>query len=208
MRPPKSMASVVSNLHLLLRVPSFVRWPLRVHFFNRQVFAVWEKWCATASEKLRSSLRVVTDFGGERGAALLNGEEGKTAAPRPVDGLPLDYEPIKELVAKGQQIFEFERQGQCVICREDMQPREGLQAVCTNGVCDGVGHLSCWSRSMLEEDEPDNILPVQGKCPKCEGVVHWGDMMKELTLRVRGRKEVDKLLTQKRRRAERNATKS
>jgi structure-specific endonuclease subunit SLX1 len=202
-RPSKSLASLVSNLHLLLRVPSFARWPLRVHFFNREVFAAWDKWCAKATEQLRTSLAVVTDFG--RGASPSEG--GTDAAPSDrvggglhtwgIHALPLDYEPIREYVAKGQDIFEFERQGRCVVCRAEMQPGEGLLAVCTNDGCDGVGHLSCWSRHFLEGDEAGSIVPVQGQCPKCDGEVHWGDMMRELTLRERGQKEVDKLLKRK-----------
>lgn len=194
-RPPKNASSIVSNLHLLLRVPSFVRWPLKVHFFNQQVFAAWEKWCGSASESLRSSLGVVTDFGGEQDG---NGE--LPAAPKGIDNLPLDYMPVKEQVAKGREIFESGRQGLCIFCQSEMQPQKGLYAVCTNGACDGVGHLSCWARHLLEKDEPDSILPIRGQCPKCMGEVHWGDMMKELTLRVRGEKEVEKLLKQRRRR--------
>jgi structure-specific endonuclease subunit SLX1 len=217
-RPSKSLASVVSNVHLLLRVPSFARWPLRVHFFNRDAFAAWEKWCATVSEGLRGNLRVVTDFGppappqqqfGQRdgeqetvGTTTTEGEEVGQPAPAPwgIHALPLDYEPIKEYVAKGQDIFEFERQGRCVVCREEMPTGEGLHALCTNEGCDGVGHVSCWSRHFLKGDEEDSIVPVQGQCPKCKGEVHWGDMMRELTLRVRAPKDVEKLLKLKRKR--------
>nr|6SEH_A Chain A, Structure-specific endonuclease subunit SLX1 [Thermothielavioides terrestris]6SEH_C Chain C, Structure-specific endonuclease subunit SLX1 [Thermothielavioides terrestris]6SEI_A Chain A, Structure-specific endonuclease subunit SLX1 [Thermothielavioides terrestris]6SEI_C Chain C, Structure-specific endonuclease subunit SLX1 [Thermothielavioides terrestris] len=207
-RPPRSLASVVANLHLLLRVPSFARWPLRVHFFRRDVFAAWEKWCAAASERLRPSLAVVTDFeGGSEGlaGAVVGGEEGRERGEGApcwgIHALPLDYEPIKDYVAKGQEIFEFERQGACVVCREEMASGDGLQALCTNQGCDGVGHLSCWSRHFLKGAEADSILPVQGQCPKCGGEMEWGNMMKELTLRTRGQKEVEKLLKRKRRRA-------
>jgi structure-specific endonuclease subunit SLX1 len=201
----------MSNLHLLLRVPSFSRWPLRVHFFNREVFGAWEKWCAKAKEQLRATLAVVTDFG--RGASP-TGSGTEAASVDKVGGvlhtwgihaLPLDYEPIKEYVAKGRDIFEFERQGRCVVCGEEMQPGEGLHAVCANNGCDGVGHLSCWSRHFLEGDEAGAIVPVQGQCPKCHSELHWGDMMRELTLRVRGQKEVDKLLKRKARRGEKKA---
>ncbi|KAL2018138.1 hypothetical protein VTK56DRAFT_1214 [Thermocarpiscus australiensis] len=209
-RPAKSLLSILSNLHLLLRVPSFARWPLKVHFFVPEVYAAWGKWCATANEPLRPSLEVVTDFGssagqvaGEEGATTREGEEwieGEQPQAWGIHALPLDYEPIKDYVAKGQEIFEFERQGDCVVCREALPPGEGLQAVCTNAGCDAVGHLSCWSRHFLAARESDSILPIEGQCPKCKGEVHWGDMMKELTLRIRGQKEVEKLLKRKRRR--------
>ncbi|KAK3308537.1 uncharacterized protein B0T15DRAFT_109919 [Chaetomium strumarium] len=217
-KPSKSLSSVMSNLHLLLRVPSFVRWPLTLHFFDRNVFAAWERWCATASEQLRPSLRVVTDFGSgklpsvagtERAAAERNGpDDGEEGRAWGIHALPLNYEPIKDYVAKAQETFEFERQGRCIICREDMPSGEGLHVICTNDACDGVGHLACWSRHILKGHEEDSILPIQGQCPKCMGEVHWGLMMKELTLRTRGQKEVETLLKRKCRRATRKDLKT
>lgn len=229
-RPQKSVASVVSNLHLLLRVPSFARWPLRVHFFERAVYAAWEKWCAAASERVRGSLAVVTDFGRREGAVGSRGGRGvevvvaagggegeggveeseREMEPWGIHALPLDYEPIKGYVAKGQETFEFERQGSCVVCREEMPAGEGLHALCSNEGCDGVGHLSCWGRHFLQDGkgDGDDIVPVQGQCPKCRGEVLWGDMMKELTLRIRGPKDVEKLLNRKRRRAVKKVTKT
>ncbi|KAK4157166.1 splicing factor 3a [Chaetomidium leptoderma] len=209
-RPSKSLASVVSNLHLLLRVPSFARWPLQVHFFNRDVFGAWEKWCSTANEQLRASLGVVTDFGGQGDGEQQQQQQQQQQEPDPwgIHALPLDYEAVKEYVAKGQDIFEFERQGQCVLCRGDMTSGEGLHALCSNNGCDGVGHVSCWSQHLLGGDEADSIVPVQGQCPKCKGEVLWGGMMKELTLRVRGQKDVEKLLKRKRRRVTKKVTKA
>lgn len=218
-RPSKSLASILSNLHLLLRVPSFARWPLKLHFFVPEVYAVWRKQCAAVAEPLRPGFTVATDFGGEaqkasgkESGATLGGEEeqgeGEPAQPRGIHALPLDYQPIRDYVAKGQEIFEFERQGNCVVCRGTMLPGEGLHALCTNAGCDGVGHLSCWSRHFLAAREGDSILPVQGRCPKCNKEIFWGDMMKELTLRVRGPRDVEKLLRRKRGRGAGKASKT
>ncbi|KAK0739391.1 hypothetical protein B0T21DRAFT_329207 [Apiosordaria backusii] len=216
-RPPKSLVSILSNLHLLLSVPSFARWPLRVHFFARDVHNAWLRWCDKAEKKLRGSLPVVTDFG-ENTVAVASaskppeafddseeGTDGEETSAWGIHALPLDYEPLKEYVAKGQDIFEFERQGDCVICKETIDPEEGgLHAVCSNERCEGVGHLRCWGRHLLQGEDGGGdgaVLPVGGECPKCRGHVHWGTMMKELTLRVRGTKEVEKLLKVKRKRA-------
>jgi structure-specific endonuclease subunit SLX1 len=218
-RPQKSVASVVSNLHLLLHVPSFARWPLRVHFFERAVYAAWGKWCATVSEPVRDSLGVVVDFGGggEEAVVVAKEREGPGLEPGPepepcgIHALPLDYEPIQEYVAKGQEIFEFERQGNCVVCHEEMSTGEGLHALCSNEGCDGVGHLACWGRRLLRNSDGDkdgaDIVPVQGQCPKCHGRVLWGDMMRELTLRTRGAKDVEKLLNRKRQRVTKKVAK-
>ncbi|KAJ4288219.1 Slx4p interacting protein [Collariella sp. IMI 366227] len=72
-RPSKSLASVVSNLHLLLRVPSFARWPLRV----------WK--------------------GVEERVKVERGSRGNGLG---IHALPLDYEPIKEYVTKGQDVWD------------------------------------------------------------------------------------------------------
>ncbi|KAK4211487.1 hypothetical protein QBC37DRAFT_426888 [Rhypophila decipiens] len=254
-RPVHSLTSILSNLHLLLRVPSFGRWPLKVHFFAPDVFQAWNRWCTAAHEKLRKSLPVVTDF--EKDAVertvrdwfVAQGEEthgvgsldgwdddslvildsnpagthqgalGEMPDPTEVTTvppawgiykLPLDYEPIKEYVAKGREIFEFERLGDCVVCHQKLDAHTGLHAVCTNNGCEGVGHLSCWSRHLLSTDDSaadantgrgKGIIPIQGRCPSCGGEVQWADMMKELSLRLRGTKEVDKLLKVKKKRA-------
>ncbi|KAL1837281.1 hypothetical protein VTJ49DRAFT_4067 [Mycothermus thermophilus] len=217
-RPPKTLASVAASMYLLLRAPSFARWPVMPRFFNRDLFGAWERWCAAVATvgELEGSvgsgeLVVVTDFGGDAGE-LERGEgegDGPGEAKSGIHALPLDYEPIKEYVAKGQEIFEFERQGRCVVCREELPSssfeaeetsRGGLQAICPNPECNGVGHLACWGRHLLESGgEPDEIVPIRGRCPKCDGEVVWVDMLKEMTLRMRGRKEVEKLLKKKRR---------
>lgn len=198
------MTSIMSNIHLLLGVPSFSRWPLRLHFFNADVYKVWEKTKAVAKEPLRSNLSVVTDFGSSTTTTLPAVDaQGEEDAPEPlpcgIHALPLDYVPIKDYVAKGREVFGFEREGHCVVCKEYMPPGEGVYALCANDGCEGVGHLSCWSRHIIPPRErQDNFLPVDGRCPKCSGEIQWVDMMKELTLRMRGPKEVDKLLKKKR----------
>lgn len=120
-----------------------------------------------------------------------------------IHALPLDYEPIKGYVEKSQSVFDFEREGKCVVCHDAIDSGEGIHALCSNDGCEGVGHLSCWSRRFLADPGHENggILPIKGRCPKCSGEIYWGDMMKELTLRLRGRKEVEKLLKVKRKRA-------
>ncbi|KAK4176030.1 hypothetical protein QBC36DRAFT_188439 [Triangularia setosa] len=223
-RPSKSLTSILSNLHLLLSVPSFARWPLTVHFFAKDVHAAWLRWCNKAEKQLRGSLPVVTDFG-ENAVAVAaavkppdpssvaeDAEEGaeEDVPTWGIHALPLDYQPLKEYVARGQDIFEFERQGDCVVCKEAIELDEGgLHAVCSNEGCEGVGHLRCWGSYLLRGEGgagDEAVLPVGGKCPRCKGEVHWGTMMKELTLRVRGHMEVEKLLKMKRKRTARKKT--
>jgi len=193
----------MSNIHLLVRVPSFARWPLRLHFLARDAHAAWEKWCATANEPMRPGFPVMTDFESPAPRTVVADSDAESetecvSSPRGIHALPLDYMPIKGYVEKGKEVFDFEREGKCVVCTGPMATGQGIYALCTNTSCEGVGHLSCWSRHMLPPNEKETIIPLEGKCPKCQGHVRWGDMMTELTMRLRGAKEVDKLLGKKR----------
>ncbi|RYO78077.1 hypothetical protein DL762_008531 [Monosporascus cannonballus] len=201
-RPKLSMTSILSNLHLLLRVPSFARWPLSLHFFAAEVHRSWQTCSGAAEKPIRDTIRVLTDFEQDHTGDEESLEELREAPaePRGIHALPLDYAPMKGYVAKTRSIFEFEREGACVVCGEGLPPGQGLYAVCSNTSCEGVGHITCWSRHMLGEDSNDHVLPISGQCPKCKGDVRWGDMMKELTLRIRGPKEVERLLKKPRRR--------
>ncbi|KAI1505762.1 hypothetical protein F5X99DRAFT_217108 [Biscogniauxia marginata] len=194
-RPPRTQASVVSNLHLLLRVPSFARWPLNLHFFDRTIYKAWEKVLDTSDEPIRRSVLVYTDFGPSSRA-----NDDQSSEPWGIHALPLDHTPIKDYVAKTQSLYAFEREGNCVVCGEHLQPGKGLYATCPNTGCEGTGHISCWSRHLLGHNNTQDIIPVAGHCPKCKGEVLWGDMMKEVSLRVRGPEEVEKLLAKRRKR--------
>jgi len=220
-RPAKSLVSIISNLHLLLRVPSFARWPLGLHFFSPEVHAAWVKWCATANDRLRDTIAVTTDFrkpatkpqenddvSSDSAVEDEQDDSGREGTDEPgqkvgIYALPLDYEPLKGYAEKGKNVFEFEREGRCVVCHDAMESGEGIHAICSNDGCEGVAHLSCWSKHFLADPshEAGGILPIKGRCPKCWGEIRWGDMMKELTLRLRGQKEVEKLLKVKRKRA-------
>jgi structure-specific endonuclease subunit SLX1 len=194
------MSSVMANIHLLLRVPSFLRWPLNLHFFAPAAHSAWLATCDVATEPLRSDLKIATDFGpnGTKSAKSAAAEEGSEPEAWGIHSLPLDYTPMKEYAEKTRSIISFEREGKCVVCKEELDHGAGLHVVCSNGSCEGVGHLTCWSRHLLaQEGDGEAMMPTHGRCPSCQGAVKWSDMMKELTLRERSPKEVDKLLKTK-----------
>ncbi|KAI1435954.1 GIY-YIG catalytic domain-containing protein [Xylaria sp. CBS 124048] len=191
-RPPHKIDSIMSNLHLLLRVPSFVRWPLKLHFFAPKVHSVWSECCNMAVEPLRTTLPVYTDFPPSTAA------KARKSAASPstwgIHNLPLDYSPIKDYVKKTHSLYSLKREGHCVFCRQRLSQGKGIYATCSCEGCEATGHVSCWSRHMLGSNTQDNILPISGRCPTCKGEVLWGDMMKEISLRLRGQKKVEKLL--------------
>ncbi|KAI1176110.1 GIY-YIG catalytic domain-containing protein [Nemania sp. FL0916] len=197
-RPRPSLKSIISNVHLLLSVPSFARWPLEMRFFAPEVHRAWTTCCNTASEPLHRAIPVHTHFAPRESAAA--GENVSSSGPWGIHALPINYAPMKSYVEKTQSLYTFEREGACVVCGESLPHDEGLYATCSNEGCEGTGHLSCWSRHLLGANAEEHIIPISGHCPACEGEVVWGDMMKEMSLRLRGQKEVEKLLKKPRKR--------
>ncbi|KAI1111724.1 GIY-YIG catalytic domain-containing protein [Nemania sp. NC0429] len=194
-RPRHTVKSIISNVHLLLGVPSFARLPLKLNFFALEVHRAWTKYLETVEEPLPKTIPVYTSFAppqSETGDSnSMSGEE----APSPwgIHTLPLDYAPVKSYVAKTRELYSFEREGACVVCGESLPHDGGLYATCSNAGCEGTGHLACWSRHLLGDNAADHVIPVSGHCPRCEGEVAWGDMMMEMSLRLRGQKEIDRL---------------
>ena len=195
-RPKPSLKSVVSNLHLLTAVPSFRRWPLALHFFAEEAFTSWKDFLksgpATSGPK---HLRILKDFG----APTKSADESALEAWG-IHALPLDYTAIKGYVEKAHNIVSFEQEGKCICCDDELEPGKGLYPMCPNDGCEAMGHLDCWSRHALSANKEGHVIPDSCKCPSCGGEVRWGDMMKELSLRVRGQADVEKLLKTKKRR--------
>lgn len=190
----------MSNLHLLTSVPSFARWPLNIHFFASEAQKAWETWLKTSGKSSRAGLRLLTDFAPQV-------EEDSEGEAHGIHALPLDYTPLTEYVSKAQDVVTFEQEGDCVHCKEALVSAEGWQPMCPNEGCQAMGHIDCWSRRASTGNGAQDIVPVMLQCPSCGGDIRWGDMMKEVTLRVRGESEVAKLL-KKAKRAKKQAEES
>jgi structure-specific endonuclease subunit SLX1 len=192
-RPPHSLKSIMSNIHLLTGVPSFARWPLNLHFLSKDARAAWDNWLKTAQKPARADLRILKDYDHPTGTA----PGGSSPTPTGIHALPLDYSPMKDYVEKAHNVVLFEREGRCVHCKEDLEPGKGLYPMCPNDGCEAMGHLTCWGEDAHGRSDDGSVLPSLCKCPSCGGEIRWGDMMKELSLRVRGPKEVERLLKKK-----------
>jgi structure-specific endonuclease subunit SLX1 len=219
-RPHHSVTSVLSNLHLLLAVPSFSRWPLEVRFFSKDVYQSWLKWYSTVPP-LCSSISIIQDFSpGPHGEletfASSENEHPKNDHDGPkkkrlktglgIAALDIDYAREKESVQKAREIVDFEREGTCNICHEALEHGQGLYTICPSSGCESVTHMTCLSRHFLKnhksEEDKEILIPISGNCPSCKTPLRWIDVVKELSLRLRGQREVEKLLKVKRARKE------
>ncbi|KAI9149500.1 Structure-specific endonuclease subunit SLX1 [Paramyrothecium foliicola] len=184
-RPAHSLKSIMSNIHLLTVAPSFARWPLSLHFFAQEAQTAWNRWTKSAEVVANPNLRILTDFGPADDA-------GAIASPSTswgIHALALDYEPMKQYVEKAHNVVSFEQEGKCVHCHEQLQSGQGLHPMCPNEGCVAMGHLDCWGNHALTGQAGGTLIPNECVCPSCGSAVRWADMMKELSLRVRGEKE-------------------
>ncbi|KAF7898835.1 uncharacterized protein EAF01_008048 [Botrytis porri] len=200
-RPRHSLQSLLSNLHILLSVPSFSRWPLEVRFFAPDVHKAWLKWSKAATGSLRDTLPIITDF--PSAEPEVNDEDGKTRdRSYGIEALKVAYEDTKSHLEKGERIFHSDMKESCDICDRDLQHKSGLYTICPNTDCNSITHLTCLSQHFLQgekdEQSSEELVPVKGMCPGCQMEVRWNDVVKELSLRTRGQKVVEKLLKPKR----------
>ena len=98
---------------------------------------------------------------------------------------------------KAKDIIGFEREGTCSVCQKDLDHDAGIYTVCPSPECEAVTHVTCLSKHFLEDDT-DSLIPIKGRCPSCKSELIWIDIVKELSLRMRGQKEVERLLKPKR----------
>ncbi|TGO22067.1 hypothetical protein BPAE_0184g00160 [Botrytis paeoniae] len=200
-RPRHSLQSLLSNLHILLSVPSFSRWPLEVRFFAPDLHKAWVKWSKAATGSLRDTLPIIPDF--PPAESKVNDEDGETRDRLyGIEALKVAYEDTKSHLEKGERIFHSDMKESCDICDQELRHNSGLYIICPNIDCNSITHMSCLSQHFLQgekdEQSSEHLVPVQGMCPGCQMEIRWIDVVTELSLRVRGQKVVEKLLKPKR----------
>lgn len=161
---------------------------------------------------MRDTITIIQDFNDDAAASGSEGESSsKTQAKSPTNSgiyaLSVDYTEQKSHVEKSKEIIDFEMEGKCTLCDQDLEHDGGMYTVCTNKDCNNVTHMSCLSKHFLAE-ETDDLIPITGTCPSCKSELKWVDVVKELSLRMRGQKELEQLLKVKRARKKKEATTS
>ena len=163
------------------------------------MYKSWARWCKATAEPVRDTINIVQDFSISEAVSSGNEDESPTKKKRKansksgISALAVDYIDHKSHVEKGKNITDFEQEGQCALCRVDLEHDAGLYAICPKPGCDSVTHLTCLGRHFLQ-GEDDTLVPLKGRCPSCKTELQWVDVVKELTLRIRGQKESEKLL--------------
>ncbi|RPB03660.1 hypothetical protein L873DRAFT_1669228 [Choiromyces venosus 120613-1] len=204
--PRMGAKALLANLHLLLHVPAFVRWPLSVRFFVEDLYPVWQAYCRTISGPLKA-IEVTLDLRkseqsrrspspppplGRRRA----GSHSKKYLPTGEGGLQgleiTNDHYLDRHVQKSRDLLRDE-DIKCGLCAQGFVHDGGATAVvCPHAFCNHVAHLQCLSRVFLETDVQYAVLPTEGVCPECRKPTKWVDLVRELSSRTRRKSEVVK----------------
>lgn len=204
-----SLKSQLSNLHLLLRVPSFARWPLGIRFFCEDVLEAWLKWSSEADAPLRRSINIHLDFNPSKEflyshpdlARSSFGGDSSNTVPRGLQSVDPTYNSMKAYVDKSQNIVHSVEKLTCCCCGNGIDASREMMLLCPESKCRAVSHMACLSGTFLRDAKLHEVVPIEGQCPSCRADLKWTQLVKELTLRMRGHKEIDRLLKPKRRKA-------
>ena len=110
-----------------------------------------------------------------------------------VEALDVSYLPLKRHVDIGQTLEQDSAPLRCGCCDRLVDPKSDMVVVCPEESCKVLSHMACLSQRFLESDPGQELLPVQGTCPSCGTKLKWVDLVKELTLRMRSEKELERL---------------
>ena len=205
MKPRMSLTDKLSNLHLLLRVPSFARWPLQVRFFCKDVYQKWQSENKKVHASIRSGIKVFLDL--KQPEEVINDSELETSTKAKgkrkrdalgkggIEGLDLGYNDLKNHIEKSCSSLTENDGLNCAVCAKSLGPNATMALVCPHKNCRTASHMACLATKFIENERASaGVTPISGKCPGCKVELQWIDLIKELTLRVRGQKEVVKMM--------------
>jgi structure-specific endonuclease subunit SLX1 len=210
----------LANLHLLLRARSFERWPLKVTFYAEDVYRVWTRWIGQHLELqggngLREGIWVGMDESMASKAAAAATTTADETAPDAVKGihaLEVTHAPLKPHIEKSQALLATPEN--CTLCSSPLPLSGASTLTCPSSSCTSKAHLTCLATHFLNTEKSSNatnitpsLLPTTGSCPTCHTPLQWRDLVQELSLRMRGSKELEVLFKQpKTRKTRKNTT--
>lgn len=109
-------------------------------------------------------------------------------------GVDVGYSRLKAQVEKGLFLLADGEKNTCAVCDKDVESKTAMVLVCPIEECNGSFHLTCLARRFLHEEEKTFLLPTSGTCPQCGLRLEWIDLVKELSLRLRGGEQVARLM--------------
>lgn len=119
-------------------------------------------------------------------------------APKGIYALDVTHAPLKPQLEKNKTLLSTPQT--CTLCSAAIPTSGASTLICSSPSCNNVSHLTCLAtRFLATEAKPANkpntpsLLPTTGTCPTCAAPLHWHHLVQELSLRMRGEKEVQAL---------------
>ena len=203
----KRLRDTVNHLHMLLRHKSFGRWPLQVCFFSIDAYQQWQNYLTQTSKSVSAHIaaRLVSDDatiiakprrskGNAASETTVPDNDCQEDEIQPsVEELDVTYGRIKSQVENSITTLSKSSSG-CRLCTSPTLAQAERMLVCPNTRCAMAAHLTCLSSTFLRHDSlADAIVPTEGSCPECRETLRWADLVKDLSLRLRGQSQLSKL---------------
>ena len=181
---------------------SFARW----RFFCQDVYDLWLRWNASVTGEINTGVKVVLDLKQPAEPLdehkILNNAQVKRRMKQDaigkggVEGVDTGYGKMKGHVEKSLLLLAQGEMNRCAICNMDIGSSATTVLVCPQEKCRAVSHMACLAQHFLHdtEQQSESVLPTSGNCPLCKFELRWIDLVKEMSLRVKGEAEVAKLL--------------
>lgn len=117
-----------------------------------------------------------------------DGQSAWSIAPGILE-LDVTYKSLKPFLQKTQALFDNSEWMECAVCRQGLPSSGAATVVCPHTNCNTMSHLQCLSSRFVNHGaKGDHILPTSGTCPGCQSELVWSDLVRELSIRMRGLK--------------------
>uniref|UniRef100_A0A1B6L799 Structure-specific endonuclease subunit SLX1 C-terminal domain-containing protein n=1 Tax=Graphocephala atropunctata TaxID=36148 RepID=A0A1B6L799_9HEMI len=92
--------------------------------------------------------------------------------------MPVTIGPVcvKKVTQDRSEVSVTQGLEKCHICSRTVDQEDTL--FCVIPQCPCVSHIVCLARHFLGNDS-EEILPVEGTCPKCNANILWGDLIRK-----------------------------
>ncbi|KAL8799274.1 MAG: hypothetical protein Q9182_006011 [Xanthomendoza sp. 2 TL-2023] len=201
-RPRLTLKNSLSNLHLLLRVPNFTRWPLSVRFLCSDMYKAWLVHSKRDLGELRGGFQVFRDFEqlgeqiGETPPKPKADQKLKKQSPTVaiVEKIDVTYSSFRPHIAKNIARLTESPFTSCSICADSLDLRHSMFLTCPSEGCRATSHMSCLAQKWAPGHQTDGvILPMSGSCCQCGREHQWVELVKESSIRGRGEKHLARL---------------
>lgn len=154
------------------------------------VYKVWQK-CNGQTQQL--ALNIAVDM--DASSRTTTSSSVLDAELTGIHALDVSYVGMRPHLEKSKSVLAAT--APCAICHRSLTADETKVLVCSKDECGAAGHLQCFASRFLGGSE-NELVPIRGHCPNCTTELRWVDLVRELSLRIRGEARLAEIFKPKR----------